>query len=32
MDRMGEGPVHAIIQPVTINTILNNNGLNQGHG
>ena len=28
---MGDGPVHAIIQPVTINTILNNNGLNQGH-
>ena len=26
------GPIQPVIQPVTIDTMLNNNGLNNGHG
>ena len=29
---MDDGPIQAIIQPITIDTMLNNNGLNFGDG
>ena len=29
---MGDGPIQPIIQPVTFDTMLNNNGLNVGDG
>ena len=29
---IGDGPVEPVIQPVTIDTMLNNNGLNIGDG
>ena len=29
---MDNGPIQPIIQPVIINTMLNNNGMNNGHG
>ena len=29
---MGPSPIQPVIQPVTINTMLNNNGLNIGNG
>ena len=29
---MGDGPIQPIIQPVTFDTMLNNNGLNIGDG
>ena len=29
---MGDGPIQPIIQPITIDTMLNNNGLNIGDG
>ena len=31
MDRMGDGPILPIIHTVTIETMLNNNGVNKGH-
>ena len=30
-DRINDGPILSVMQPVTIDTILNNNGLNNGH-
>ena len=34
MDRMGDAPspIMSVIQPITIDTMLNNIGLNNGHG
>ena len=32
MNIMGDGSIQPIIQPVTIDTMLNNNGLNNRHG
>ena len=31
-DRMGDGRILSIIQPITIDTMLKNIGLNNGHG
>ena len=32
MDSIGDGPIVSIIYTVTIGTMLNNNGCNNGHG
>ena len=31
-DRMGDGPILSVIQSITIDTVLKNTGLNNGHG
>ena len=31
MDRMGDGTIQPVVQPVTVDIMLNNKGLNNGH-